>query len=199
MSRNLTKSLICLALIGVLLFSSLKPAYASNFNPSYVRNLSGQSTNIAFVDFDIDIGEFIQGLIDFFNPDNVVPDSISENSLPEVNPEIPLDSDFEPRFGDESSEIQQYENSLSHAKSEVDADRILLNKEQAEVDDAHFRLNRLSDQISHETNENLVNSYQSEMSSVEAELSSHQQKLEQVRADLSAHQQAEYEAEDKLK
>lgn len=98
-----------------------------------------------------------------------------------------------------SPEVQHYEDSLSHAKFEVDSDRMLLNKEEREVDSIHSRLITSSDQINHEPNEDFVHIYQSEMSSVETELISHQQKLEQARADLAAHQEAEYDAEDKLR
>lgn len=127
---------------------------------------------------------FFSSLADFSKPEEFVQDPIIEINIPEFIPEITLDSDSETRFGD-LPEIQQYEDSLSHAKSEVDADRTLLNKKQAEVDDAYFRLNKLSDQISYETNENLVNSYQSEMSSIEGELPSIERELVQVRADLA--------------
>lgn len=163
------------------------------------------------------LSKLLSYLVGFFDSDDDCDlDQDTEISIPEMISETDLGDEFstfseqnllihgntsesdQMRFG-QSSEIQQYEDLLSRAKSVVDTDRRLLNTEQAEVDDAHFRLNSLFDQINHEPNEGLAHSYQNEMLSVETELSSHQQKLEQARADLAVHQQAEFDLEDKLR
>lgn len=161
------------------------------------------------------IVNLVTGLAEFFSSEDLQLDQDSEINIDEISSGA-LDEEFsalpeqnllthddtssleQMRFGESSDEVQQYEYSLNHAKSEVDSDRISVSREQAEVDHTRNRLNVLSDQISHEPNEDLRNSYQSEMSSVELELTSHEQKLEQARADLAVHQNAEHDAEDKL-
>lgn len=120
--------------------------------------------------------------------------------MPEVTPGIGLDNESgafdseQLRFGESSDE-----DSLVHAKNEVDSDRILINREQAEVDHIHSRLNSLSDEMSHAIDEDLVHHYQSQISLLEGDLSAHESRLEQARADLEVHQQAEYDLEDKIK
>lgn len=102
------------------------------------------------------------------------------------------------RFG-ESSEVQQYELELKGAKNLVDADRLLVNREQAEVDSIYSRLNSLSDMTNHEANRNLAHEYHNQTSALELDMSTHQRKLEQARAALSMHQAEEYKIQDKIK
>jgi hypothetical protein len=164
-----------------------------------------------------EIGDSIVAFVsDFFNSDDCQPNQLFDIDIPEISPGLSIDNEFSPlleptafiddnvlesdslRFGD-SSEIQQYQYELKHAKGLVDADRLLVNREQAEVDSIHGRLNSLSDTASHESNENLAHEYHNHISALELDLSSHQRKLEQARADLATHQAAEFNFEDKLK